>query len=416
MLKKLCILTLVGNMAYAVPLSIESTVTTNVKALPINATTQVKTHKSVAKIKHNNRTKIANNLLLERKFDFQYIGDINGALYKLKEYDPNLDVLSSLGKSQAITVNIELIDVRLPDVLDTLNQQADDNVRVVYDSNKNTIRLVFNTTIDYGSSAVQESKRWQEGKNPRPVLSSDGLVLYPYGHYMPTLVAKPLTVSDIQFQPGEKIQGKPLLGDAVNWQILKSVSGDNIEHIVVKPTSVGLETNMLVNTNKRTYMIRMRSSQMGYVSRMGFFYPEQFIDEEQKANADVVNNSTRSKSKLTQTTSVNEQTASQDIVDPAKFDFNYKISGDDVPWKQIKVFNDGSHVYILFPATIKSTNLPTVMVYDNDSLVPPPNFSFANNMYIVDGLFEKALLISGVGDYQEQVQITYKKPSSSWFW
>ena len=87
-----------------------------------------------------------------------------------------------------------------------------------------------------------------------------------------------------------------------------------------------------------------------------------------------------------------------------------------MPWKQIKVFNDGSHVYILFPATIKSTNLPTVMVYDNDSLVPPPNFSFANNMYIVDGLFEKALLISGVGDYQEQVQITYKKPSSSWFW
>ena len=45
-------------------------------------------------------------------------------------------------------------------------------------------------------------------------------------------------------------------------------------HIMVKPTRASIETNLVVNTDRRTYLLELRSREKPYMPAVAWFYPE----------------------------------------------------------------------------------------------------------------------------------------------
>jgi type IV secretion system protein TrbG len=82
--------------------------------------------------------------------------------------------------------------------------------------------------------------------------------------------ASPGQITDIALEPGEQLTGSgPLAaGDTVRWIVGDTESGNGDTrrvHIMVKPTRPAIETNLVVNTDRRTYLIELRSREKPYM-------------------------------------------------------------------------------------------------------------------------------------------------------
>src|SRR5207247_480916 len=113
-----------------------------------------------------------------------------------------------------------------------------------------------------------------ESNTPSP--GPDGRVIYTFGAGLATLVCAPLRICILELQPGEKLNGEPQIGDSLRWQITPAAYGTGVDGtlvIVVKPTAPGLDTNLLVTTDRRAYYLRLISKPEDYVSRVAFEYP-----------------------------------------------------------------------------------------------------------------------------------------------
>ena len=90
--------------------------------------------------------------------------------------------------------------------------------------------------------------------------------------------------------------------------------------------------------------------------------------------------------------------------------FDYEVSGS-AAWKPLRVYNDGSKTSIQMPATMAQGEAPTLLVvrrdgglFSDDETVMV-NYRVQGNRYIVDAVFDKAILIAGVGSGQDRVTI-----------
>ncbi|WP_298822521.1 TrbG/VirB9 family P-type conjugative transfer protein [uncultured Roseibium sp.] len=73
------------------------------------------------------------------------------------------------------------------------------------------------------------------------------------------LQGTPGHISTVRFAPGEKAS-QVLVGDTITWTI-NCLGGDkNCRGIAFKPTKAGAQSNMVVETNKRTYMFGLIAS------------------------------------------------------------------------------------------------------------------------------------------------------------
>jgi len=85
--------------------------------------------------------------------------------------------------------------------------------------------------------------------------------------------------------------------------------------------------------------------------------------------------------------------------------FRYVISGDTPPWRPLRAFDDGEHVYIQFPPGIGQGELPPVFVVGVKGDAELVNFRYRAPYYIVDRLFGAAELRLG-GEAAQVVRIT----------
>ena len=83
----------------------------------------------------------------------------------------------------------------------------------------------------------------------------------------------------IELQPGEHLttdNERPKAADAVQWIADAVTTGEGSEKrtiILVKPIVTGVETNMLIPTNKHVYHLLLRSDAQVYMPLVGFSYP-----------------------------------------------------------------------------------------------------------------------------------------------
>jgi type IV secretion system protein VirB9 len=93
-------------------------------------------------------------------------------------------------------------------------------------------------------------------------------------------------------------------------------------------------------------------------------------------------------------------------------DFDYNIKGD-ASWKPTRVYNDGLKTYIQMPKNMLYNEAPIFLVLDQNDNNQLVNYRLKENNYIVDKLFNKGILIIGVGDDQEKISIERKDSPKS---
>ena len=124
-------------------------------------------------------------------------------------------------------------------------------------------------------SAVAVAQQWETGVGT-PTPGPDGRVLYVFGQGMPVMVCAPLRVCAVELQAGEHLQSQPQIGDSRRWEITPVMSGSGLDQtplLVVKPIEPGLETDLIIPTDRRTYVVRLVSDPTRFVSRLAFQYP-----------------------------------------------------------------------------------------------------------------------------------------------
>ena len=95
------------------------------------------------------------------------------------------------------------------------------------------------------------------------------------------IYASPGQITDIALEPGEQLTGSgPLAaGDTVRWIVGDTESGNGDirrVHIMVKPTRPAIETNLVVNTDRRTYD-RLSRPASPFVVQAGTIIPAALI-------------------------------------------------------------------------------------------------------------------------------------------
>lgn len=208
------------------------------------------------------------------------------------------------------------------------------------------------------------------------------------------IYAAPGQITDIALEQGEQLTGSgPIAaGDTVRWVVgdTESGSGDTRRvHILVKPTRASIETNLVVNTDRRTYLIELRSRERPYMPSIAWYYPE----------------TVRERSRAVALKPV--------IPDPAQRILRYAIEGDSPPWRPLAAYDDGRKVYVEFPQGIVQGEMPPLFVIGSDGKTELVNYRAYGNLLIVDRLFAAAELRLG-GEHQQKVRIvrTDARPSS----
>ena len=256
-------------------------------------------------------------------------------------------------------------------------------------------------------SAAEVSRQWETGV-ATPTPGADGRVVYIFGQGMPVMVCAPLRVCAIELQAGEHLESQPQIGDSRRWEITPVLSGSGLDEtplLIVKPIEAGLETDLIVSTDRRTYVFRLVSDPMRFVSRLAFQYPGEdaakwaafeIRQAAAKRDAEAVAEQAHEKDKRAGVVPMAENT-----LDNLYFD--YKLSGD-AAYRPEQVFDDGQHTYLIYPNDGRFRELPTLLIQVNgkSELV---NFRVDGSRYIVDRLFDKAILVVGVGKKQTRVTI-----------
>ncbi len=211
-------------------------------------------------------------------------------------------------------------------------------------------------------------------------------------HYTPgalyRVYASPGKVTEIALDHGERLVGEgPIAaGDTARWIIGDTVSGSGRwtrVHVLVKPTRPEIETNLILNTDRRTYHLELVSSAETHMPSVAWYYPE----DRTRQGATVV-------------------VPSQPTLPPlSQRNHRYALSGDDPPWRPRQVYDDGRRVYVTFPRGIVQGEMPPLFVLGPDGAPEVVNARVARNVLIVDRLFAAAELRLGSGDAQQVVRI-----------
>ena len=210
----------------------------------------------------------------------------------------------------------------------------------------------------------------------------DGMV-YP-------VLASPGRITDLVLQPGERLVGSGALaaGDTARWIIGDTVSGTGAEqrvHVLVKPSALGLATNLIINTALRTYHLDLRAVARGADTEVRWRYaaPPIVLVAAPPAAPVVV--------------------AEPDL---ARLNLAYRIKGPRVPWRPLRVFDDGRRTYVEFGPAVALADLPPLFVAGADGKTSElVNYRVVGRRIIVDRILDQAELRLGQGRWARRVRI-----------
>lgn len=196
-------------------------------------------------------------------------------------------------------------------------------------------------------------------------------------------------VTVIALQPGEELV-TVAAGDTVRWVVGDTSSGSGNElrvNVLVKPIRSDLKTNLVITTNRRTYLLELTSTDEAWMASVSWDYPRDQMLALQRRNQ-----------AAEAAAPVDNGLALEHLR------FRYAISGSQPPWKPVRAFDDGRKVYIQFSAGIAQSELPPLFVIGAEGDGQLVNYRFRPPYYIVDRLFGAAELRLG-GDKGEVVRI-----------
>ena len=241
--------------------------------------------------------------------------------------------------------------------------------------------------------ALRLSGDWSR-QNVEPVLTGGGKVVFVHGASLPTIVAAPMQVCDVELQAGETVH-EIVVGDSSRWMVDSGTAGSGANaaaHLFIKPVDAGLESSAVITTDRRVYHLRLVSQRSGHTPYVGFLYSESLKQQADWKKA------RDAKEKEWQSTTVDGKSA-----DLSALNFNYEVKGK-ASWRPERVYDDGRQTFIRLPEKSASGEMPVLLVRKGkqDVLV---NYRVKDSAMIVDGLFDRIALIIGVGGDQEKMEV-----------
>lgn len=218
--------------------------------------------------------------------------------------------------------------------------------------------------------------------------SQDGFInamqVYPWTEgALYQVYAAPGQVTDITLQPGERLvgAGPVAAGDTVRWIIGDTTSGVGATgqvHILVKPTRPDLSTNLVINTDRRTYHLELHATEQTWMASVSWIYPQD-----------------RLIALRGQSMAARDAAPVAEAVDVTRLNFRYAIEGDQPPWRPLRAFDDGLQVYIQFPGGIGQGEMPPLFILGREGGAELVNYRVRGDHMVVDRLFAAAELRLG---------------------
>ncbi len=219
----------------------------------------------------------------------------------------------------------------------------------------------------------------------------DAVQIFPYSEgALYHVYAAPGLVTDIALEPGETL-GSVAAGDTVRWVIGDTTSGagpTKRTHLLVKPFTPGLSTNLVITTDRHVYHLAATSTARTAMAVLSWTYPQDALLalRQDAGKADT-------------------ETPVAAGLDLEQLHFNYRVSGDTVDWRPLRAFDDGRQTLIEFPATIATGEAPPLFLVGPKGDAELVNYRVHGHFYVVDRLFDAAELRLGLKP-QQIVRIT----------
>ena len=221
----------------------------------------------------------------------------------------------------------------------------------------------------------------------------NAIQVYPFAEgALYQVYSAPGEITDIALEAGEQLvgSGPVAAGDTVRWIVGDTESGTGPTkrvHILVKPTRPDLVTNLIINTDRRTYHLELRSADKTYMASVSWAYAQDQLIALRQRNA-----------------AADAAAPIASGVDIDALNFRYRIEGDTPAWRPLRAFDDGWQVFIEFPAGISKGEMPPLWVIGAEGGAELVNYHVQGAHMIVDRLFAAAELRLG-GEHQKKVRI-----------
>lgn len=242
------------------------------------------------------------------------------------------------------------------------------------------------STFLVGSTFAHDT---EDGVTYYPSYSDNTANVYNYNKYKQFEInTKVGYVTDVQLRPGEVVQ-KIASGNTTQWQVDVDII-DGVQHVYIKPMVSGIRTNMIINTDQRSYRFLVNSTdEMEYV--VVFNFAELDREAQLKAEAEAL-------------------AAKQARLDNLKrlqnthFNTNYKV----IKTKNVKtvyvpknIFDDGQKTYIEVSDLALRDNLPLVYSYDDweKGKLQLVNYRLKNNVIEIDKVVNKMRVMFSQNSY-----------------
>ena len=226
---------------------------------------------------------------------------------------------------------------------------------------------------------------------PEPQGFINAVQVYPFTDgTLYSVYTAPERVTDIALQPGE-VLGAVAAGDTVRWVIGDTSSGsgpDKRTHVLVKPFTAGLSTNLVITTDRRSYHLTLVSTAKTAMAALSWVYPADQLIALRRATE--------------------QAQAAAPVAEGLALDqlhFNYALSGDQPAWRPLRAFDDGRQTYIEFPATLAVGEAPPLFLVDGKGVAQLVNYRLRGRFYVVDRIFDAAELRLGT-KHQDIVRIS----------
>lgn len=184
------------------------------------------------------------------------------------------------------------------------------------------------------------------------------------------LYTNPNYVSTILLEPGETLNDIAA-GDTSRWMVTEAMAeteSDPRTIVLVKPQSNGLRTNIVLITDRRTYLIEA-VSQAGttYAAQVAWSYPQT-----SGGGAGAI-----------------------PIIDRLNFAYRVRtVRGRTPVWTPSRVFDDGRRTWIEFAAGVAAADMPPLFIITGEG-AEITNYRVQGQRYVVDRIFERAELRFG---------------------
>lgn len=183
------------------------------------------------------------------------------------------------------------------------------------------------------------------------------------------LYTSPTHVSVILLEPGEAVTAIAA-GDTSRWMVTEveaEAQEDPRAVVLVKPHAVGLSTNIVIVTDRRTYLVEARAGGGDrYSAEIAWTYP-----------------------------AGREFTATPSL-DHISRDYRVRtVRGARPRWLPTQVFDDGQRTWIEFPADIAAADMPPLFVMTPEG-AELANYRVVGRQMMIDRVFDRAELRLGV--------------------